>query len=85
MAYEACRDVMEALRSKYSGPLQARERQRPTAARCSLLASSPPLCQVSPAVAAPVPAAPRAPPELPLSRTLNPHLTPWYRRCWTTS
>ena len=24
MAYEACRDVMEALRSKYSGPLQAR-------------------------------------------------------------
>jgi len=22
MAYEACRDVMEALRAKYSGPLQ---------------------------------------------------------------
>lgn len=25
MAYEACRDVMEALRAKYSGPLQASE------------------------------------------------------------
>lgn len=27
MAYEACRDVMEALRSKYSGPLQVRPLQ----------------------------------------------------------
>jgi hypothetical protein len=25
MAYEACRDVMEALRAKYSGPLQVSE------------------------------------------------------------
>lgn len=84
MAYEACRDVMEALRSKYSGPLQVREGPPP----CWLLGCSaslrtlvgfsvrlPPWRVEPPQACADLTCLP-PPPLLPL---------PYNHRCWTTS